>query len=207
MPNAAHIEKGKGADVMVLDTPQGKWRLGPFICYEDILPRFVRDAANQGVHVFVNMTNDAWFGKTHEPSQHLGLAVFRTVEHRKALVRAVNTGVSTIIDPTGTALGKTRVTDPDIDGPQPAEGLIADVPMMDPEARTPYGATGELFNGLMILGIVIVAFRTRGQAPALPPPSSQGLPSERPTEPETASVPAPQPIGPRAPERPRGTQS
>lgn len=167
IPNAAHIEKGKGADVLVLNTKAGDtWRLGPFICYEDILPRFVRDAANQGVHVFVNMTNDAWFGKTHEPSQHLGLAVFRTVEHRKALVRAVNTGVSTIIDPTGKALGKTRVTDPDIDGPQPAEGLIADVPMMDPEARTLYGLTGELFDGLMILGIVLVGWRTRGNAGA-----------------------------------------
>ena len=163
IPNAAHIEKGKGPDVMKLKTPEGEWSLGPFICYEDILPRFVRDAANQGVHVFVNMTNDAWFGKTHEPSQHLGLAVFRTIEHRKGLVRAVNTGVSTIIDPTGRALAKTRVTDPDIDGPQPAEGVVADVPMMDPESRTLYGMTGELFNGLMLLGIIVVGWRTRGQ--------------------------------------------
>ncbi|MCA9653880.1 MAG: apolipoprotein N-acyltransferase [Myxococcales bacterium] len=162
IPNAAHIEKGKGPDVMVLHTPQGTWRLGPFICYEDILPRFVRETANQGVHVFVNMTNDAWFGKTHEPAQHLGLAVFRTVEQRKALVRAVNTGVSTIIDPTGRALAKTRVTDPDVEGPQPAEGVMAELPMMDPEARTLYGATGELFDGLMVLGIVVVAWRTRG---------------------------------------------
>ncbi|MCA9705350.1 MAG: apolipoprotein N-acyltransferase, partial [Myxococcales bacterium] len=149
IPNAAHIAKGKGPGVLQVETDDGKtWRLGPFICYEDILPRFVRDAANQGVHVLVNLTNDAWFGKTHEPAQHLGLAVFRTVEHRKGMVRAVNTGISTYIDPTGRAVAKTRVTDPDIDGPQPAEGVLADVPMMDPQARTLYGLTGELFDGL-----------------------------------------------------------
>jgi len=161
VPNASHITQGKGPDVMEVSTPQGTWRLGPFICYEDILPRFVREAANQGVHVFINLTNDAWFGKTREPAQHLGLAVFRTVEHRKGLVRAVNTGISTVIDPTGRMIGKTRVTDPDIEGQLPAEGVLAEVPMMDPEARTLYGMTGELFTGLMVFGIVVVAWRTR----------------------------------------------
>jgi apolipoprotein N-acyltransferase len=163
IPNAAHIAKGKGPGVLTVTTPTGTWRLGPFICYEDILPRFVREAANQDVHVLVNVTNDAWFGKTHEPAQHLGLAVFRTVEHRKGMVRAVNTGVSTYIDPTGKAIEKTRVTDPDIDGPQGADGLWARVPMMDPQARTLYGMTGELFDGLMVLGIVVMGWRTRGR--------------------------------------------
>ncbi|MEM9458519.1 MAG: apolipoprotein N-acyltransferase [Myxococcota bacterium] len=163
-PNASHISKGDGPGVLEVQTKDGaSWRLGPFICYEDILPRFVREAANEGVHVLVNLTNDAWFGKTHEPAQHLGLAVFRTVEHRKAMVRAVNTGISTIIDPTGRAVAKTRVTDPDIEGPQPAEGVLADVPMMDPQAQTIYGATGELFNGLMVLGLVVLGWRTRGR--------------------------------------------
>lgn len=162
IPNAAHIAQGKGPDVLSVTTPTGTWRLGPFICYEDILPRFVREAANQGVHVLVNSTNDAWFGKTHEPAQHLGLAVFRTVEHRKGMVRAVNTGVSTYIDPTGAAIEKTRVTDPDIDGPQGADGVLAEVPMMDPQARTIYGATGELFDVLMGLGLVVIGWRRRG---------------------------------------------
>ncbi len=164
IPNAAHIAKGKGPDVLELNTPSGDWRLGPFICYEDILPRYVWDTAEKGVHVFVNLTNDAWFGKTHEPSQHLGLAVFRTVEHRKGLVRAVNTGVTTYIDPTGRAQQKTRVTDPDTEGRQPAVGVLADVPMMDPRSRTLYGMTGEGFNWLMLLGVVVMGWRTRGGA-------------------------------------------
>jgi apolipoprotein N-acyltransferase len=177
-PNAAHIMQGKGPDVMSVETPSGTWRLGPFICYEDILPRYVRETANQGVHVLVNSTNDAWFGKTHEPTQHLGLAVFRTVEHRKGMVRAVNTGVSTYIDPTGTAIEKTRVTDPDIDGPQGADGLLAEVPMMDPEARTIYGATGELFDCLMGLGLVVIGWRRRKHAVTPGPAKAEAVPVE-----------------------------
>ncbi len=160
VPSASHIAQGKGAGVLQL----GPWRLGPFVCYEDILPRFVRDAANQDVNAFVNLTNDAWFGKTHEPAQHLGLAVFRAIEHRKPMVRSVNTGVSVYIDPTGAAHEKTRVTDPDTEGPQKPDGFVVDVPMMDPTSRTPYGATGELFDGLCILGVAAMMWRRRKDA-------------------------------------------
>ncbi len=170
-PNASHITQGKGPGVLQVKTEDGQtWRLGPFICYEDILPRFVREAANQDVHVLVNLTNDAWFGKTHEPAQHLGLAVFRTVEHRKGMVRAVNTGISTYIDPTGRAVEKTEVTDPDVEGPQEAVGVLAEVPMMDPHSRTLYGLTGELFNGLMVAGLLVLGWRTRGNEPEVEEP-------------------------------------
>lgn len=166
VPNASHIAQGDGAGVLEL----GEWRLGPFICYEDILPRFVRDAANQRVHVFVNLTNDAWFGKTDEPWQHLGLGVFRTVEHRKGLVRSVNTGVSTYVDPTGRVVRATAVTDPDTEGPQPADGFLAEVPMMDPDSQTIYGMTGETFDALCVLGLVALGWRRRREPEAEPTP-------------------------------------
>lgn len=163
VPSASHIAQGSGPGVLQHE----QWRLGPLVCYEDILPRFVREAASKDVNAFVNLTNDAWFGKTDEPAQHLGLAVFRAIEHRKALVRAVNTGVSTYVDPTGAAHHRTRVTDPDIDGPQQADGFIVDVPMMDAESRTLYGLTGELFNGLCLAGVIwMLTRKRRAQAPA-----------------------------------------
>jgi len=155
VPSASHLDPGPGPQAL----PFGQYRLGPFICYEDILARYVRQTAMQNVHVFVNLTNDAWFGKTAEPAQHLGLAVFRAVEHRKAMVRAVNTGVSAYVDPTGFTAVQTRVSDPDNEGPQPAEGFVVNVPMMDPEHRTLYGRTGETFNVLCILGVVGIGFR------------------------------------------------
>jgi apolipoprotein N-acyltransferase len=51
--------------------------------------------------VIVNMTNDAWFGRTDGPWQHLAMYPFRAVEHRTAVVRAANTGVSALIAPSG----------------------------------------------------------------------------------------------------------
>ncbi len=160
VPSASHIAKGEGPGVLQYK----HWRLGPFVCYEDILPRFVREAANKDVNAFVNLTNDAWFGNTAEPGQHLGLAVFRAVEHRKPLVRAVNTGVSVYVDPTGATHHRTRVTDPDVEGPQPPDGFVAEVPMMDAESWTPYGLTGELFNGLCIVGVGFMLTRRRRAA-------------------------------------------
>jgi apolipoprotein N-acyltransferase len=157
IPSASHLQQGEGPKALSL----GEHRLGAFICYEDILPRYVRETAQQGVHAFVNLTNDAWFGKTHEPAQHLGLAVFRAVEHRKGMLRSVNTGISTYVDPLGRQVHRTTVTDPDIDGPQEPDGFVADVPMMDPEAKTPYMLTGELFNGLCIFAIVVLGWRFR----------------------------------------------
>jgi apolipoprotein N-acyltransferase len=69
------------------------------ICYEGIFPscaEFVKDGT-----LHVNMTNDAWFGRTSGPAQHLAMYPLRAVEHRLAVVRAANTGISAFIAPTG----------------------------------------------------------------------------------------------------------
>lgn len=187
VPSASHLEQGAGPQVL----PLGEYRLGAFICYEDILPRYVRETANEGVHAFFNLTNDAWFGKTHEPGQHLGLAVFRSVEHRKPIVRAVNTGISAYIDPLGQVVERTELTDPDIDGPQKAVGLKVDIPMMDPDHRSIYGLTGETFNVLCILGLIVLGIRFKvppeaTAAAAEPSKSSKPAdPSDEKSAPET----------------------
>lgn len=75
--------------------------LGPLICYEDILPTLARRAVQQGAQVLVNLTNDVWFGATRAPYQHRALATFRAVEHRVYLIRATNTGLTSILDAVG----------------------------------------------------------------------------------------------------------
>jgi apolipoprotein N-acyltransferase len=74
---------------------------GVVICYEGIFPALVRRFVTSGARLLVNMTNDGWFGRTSGPLQHLAMYPFRAVEHRIAVVRAANTGVSAVIAPSG----------------------------------------------------------------------------------------------------------
>ncbi len=79
------------------------------ICYEVIFPGLVRKFYTGGGDFIVNITNDAWFGKTSGPYQHFSMAVFRAIENRKPLVRAANTGISGFIDSNGRITAKTRL--------------------------------------------------------------------------------------------------
>lgn len=163
IPNASHLNRGTGPGILEVDSR----RFGPLICYEDVLPRYVRDVAAQEVHALLNLTNDSWFGRTSEQAGHLGLAVFRAVEHRRPLVRAVNAGISAYVDPAGRIVHQTRITDADVDGYEHAEGFVVDVPMIDPKWLTPYARTGESFNLAMLLLLAGLAWRRGpGQPPA-----------------------------------------
>jgi apolipoprotein N-acyltransferase len=71
------------------------------ICYEAIFPAEVREFAKRGAHVLVNVTNDAWFGESGAPYQHLAMAAMRAVENGSYLVRAANTGVTAVVTPSG----------------------------------------------------------------------------------------------------------
>ena len=85
----------------------GNRKIGVLICYEGILPEAARMYKNADAELLVNITNDAWFGTTSAPYQHLSMSVFRAVETRLYLVRAANTGISAIVDPTGKIIAQT----------------------------------------------------------------------------------------------------
>ena len=76
-------------------------QLGVLICFESIFPDLARSQTAAGAGLLVNLTNDAWYGRTSAPWQHLSMAVFRAVENRRSLARSANTGVSGFIDPLG----------------------------------------------------------------------------------------------------------
>jgi apolipoprotein N-acyltransferase len=82
-------------------------RAGILICFEDTIASFARRVVGSGANVLVNLTNDAWFGDTVEPHQHLALSVFRAVENRRDMVRSVNTGVSAVVEATGRVAYET----------------------------------------------------------------------------------------------------
>jgi apolipoprotein N-acyltransferase len=74
---------------------------GILICFEAIFPELARSQVKQGADILVNLTNDAWFGMTSAPHQHLSMSVFRAVENQRPLIRAANTGFSAFINPLG----------------------------------------------------------------------------------------------------------
>ncbi|MFP4213321.1 MAG: apolipoprotein N-acyltransferase [Desulfohalobiaceae bacterium] len=75
--------------------------LGTLICYEVIFPQLVQKRVQQGSNVLLNISNDAWFGRTSAPRQHLHQAVLRALEQKRWILRGTNTGISAIVSPRG----------------------------------------------------------------------------------------------------------
>ncbi len=160
IPGIAHLEAGAGPVRFVLEGEGARTSLGPLICYEDIIPSFVRGVAALpgGVELFVNVTIDAWYGDTAEPWEHLALAQFRSVEHRIPLVRSTSTGVSAVIDYNGRRVAhlSLRPVEMRSAGQYPPETLLADVrlPRNSESAPTPYARVGWLFPYACMAGVL-----------------------------------------------------
>ena len=84
----------------------GPYRAGVFICYESVFPDEVREFAARGAQVFVNISNDGWFGPNGAPEQHLNQARMRAIENRRWLLRDTNTGITASIDPLGRIVAR-----------------------------------------------------------------------------------------------------
>jgi apolipoprotein N-acyltransferase len=92
-------EFGAGDTETIVPLPGAPF--GTVICYEVIFPELFRGFVVRGASFMANITNDAWFGETSGPWQHLGTLPLRAVEHRVAIARAANTGISAFVEPTG----------------------------------------------------------------------------------------------------------
>ncbi len=138
---------GQAAVTFPFRTKDGReWRLGPMICLEDIIPAFGRKVGKLRPHLLVNLTNDSWFGDTSEPWQHLSLSVFRSIEHRTELVRAVQTGVSAYVDATGKIYAETYVAGTP-ESPRPPDKLLQEIALIE-GGHTVYAAAGDIFGYL-----------------------------------------------------------
>ena len=123
------------------------------VCYEALFPALIREGVLEGATWLVNVTNDAWFGDTVAPHQHLAMARMRCVEFRRPMVRAANSGISAVIDADGgiaASLGLSR------------RGVL--VAAVRPATReTVYAKTGEIFGiSCSILTIFALIFPLRG---------------------------------------------
>ena len=93
-----------GASRMPLDA--GGTRLGVFICYESVFPGEVREFAQHGAQVLVNLSNDGWYGDSGAYAQHLNQTRMRAIENDRWLLSATNTGVTASIDPYGRTVAR-----------------------------------------------------------------------------------------------------
>ncbi len=89
-----------GRDRRVFTLPDGH-RMSVFICYETVFADEIRLFAKNGAQVFVNISDDGWYGDTSAPWQHLNMARMRAIENDRWIVRDTNSGVTTAIDPLG----------------------------------------------------------------------------------------------------------
>jgi apolipoprotein N-acyltransferase len=86
--------------------------VGSLICFESIFPDLSRAMVQNGAQLLVNITNDAWFGTTSAPYQHLSMATLRAIENRVSLARAANTGFSAFVSPDGQTIWRSGLYEP-----------------------------------------------------------------------------------------------
>jgi apolipoprotein N-acyltransferase len=102
-PETGHFTQGAGVQVFDIG---GKAKVGQLICFEDIVAGMPRATTNAGAELLVTILNDAWYGNTAAPYQHQALALWRTIENRRYLLRGSNTGVTSIIDAAGRVVAE-----------------------------------------------------------------------------------------------------
>jgi len=137
---------GEGFEPLSLDGEKA----GILICYEAIFPEISRAYRERGASFLVNLTNDAWFGTSSAPYQHLAITTFRAVENRLFVVRAANTGISAFIAPTGEILSRTGLFETTV-----LQGIFH--VMVD---RTFYSRFGDLFVYFCMVFFVMICFIT-----------------------------------------------
>ena len=145
---AGTMDLSAGSGPRTLALP-GLPAFAPLVCYEAIFPGAVVDEGDRPAWM-LNVTNDAWYGRSSGPYQHFAIARTRAVEEGLPLVRVANNGISAVVDPLGRVLART-----DLD----AIGYV-DAALPASVARTPYASAGDwMLVGLLILGALPVVFK------------------------------------------------
>lgn len=129
---------GRAGDSLI---PVGGLPVGASICYEDVFPEEVIRALPQAAYL-INVSNDAWFGDSLAPWQHLEIARMRALETGRPLVRSTNTGVSAVIDHRGTILGSTPLS----------QRAVLAVELQPRSGATPFA----LWGNWLVIGLALV---------------------------------------------------
>jgi apolipoprotein N-acyltransferase len=150
MPFADGFTPGPGP--VAFHLPRGT-RVAPLICYEDLMPDLARKFVSETrANILVNLTNDAWYGKSIGPWQHLWLAQSRAIETRRSLLRVTNTGVTSLVNPKGELIKTLPMFTPAV--------MQTEVEILNSE--TYYARFGDWFAwGLTLISLGIGLFRSK----------------------------------------------
>lgn len=129
--------------------PWGDYRLGVQICYEIIFPGLSAAMVRNQASYIVNITNDAWYGRTSAPYQHFAIARFRAVENRRSLIRSANTGISGFVDPVGRVIAASNIFQ--------EAAMTEAVPIID--TVTVYTRFGDLFAQICLITTLLLLLR------------------------------------------------
>ncbi|GAW41671.1 Apolipoprotein N-acyltransferase [Brevundimonas sp. SH203] len=129
-------------------TVPGAPRAQILICYESLYPGFTPGAAGRPDWI-VNASNDAWFGATSGPRQHLNLASYRAIETGLPIARATPTGISAMIDPWGRIVDGEKL--------EPGVMGVIDAPLPRPTGITPYGRFGDWPLAMMLMATLALS--------------------------------------------------
>ncbi len=122
----------------------GSEKVGSFICYESAFPDLVREFARNGAEVFVNLSNDGYFGTSAAHEQHLELVRMRAAENARWIVRATNDGITATVDPSGRVTERLR----------PFRQISATMRYGTSKDQTPYTRHGDWFAwSCLVVGI------------------------------------------------------
>jgi apolipoprotein N-acyltransferase len=134
--------------------------VGTFICYESIFPDEVLRFVRNGAELFVNISNDGWFGESGAPGQHLNMARMRAIENGRWLLRATNTGITASISPLGQVIAAA---------PRKMRTVL-EAPYSFESGTTFYTRHGDWFAGAcaIISILALVSAALSGRAPLRP---------------------------------------
>ncbi len=132
-------------------------RLAPLICYDALDPGLARAAVRKGAELFATLSNDSWFAVGGGPRLHLAMAAFRSVEIRRAQLRATPTGISALVLPSGEIASQLAV--------HARDALVVSVPLLS-GPPTPFVRCGDWLGPLAALAALPLALAGRAGRPA-----------------------------------------
>ncbi len=125
--------------------------MAPALCFEIAFPRQVRANVHDDTDAIITLSNDAWFGKSHGPAQHMQIARVRALEFGRPVIRSTNNGISGFIDHRGDLVAQL---------PQFEAGSLT-APVLTTTGKTPYNRFGDTLVWSLTLLMLLLALRLR----------------------------------------------